>query len=273
MREAVGRCVAIDDGSSVRVRWLTWPPARLQGAAVCPQFRRAAAGQSAAGLRWTCGSQAGHCEVGLWASHHRLLLEGRINHCPRGEEGAVNKVPFGWAWRPGSPSTVRESLGPSQGNGALPAAPWPRLAELHSAARRVGEAGWACCGLLTHRSHPPSPPWARSVCLLGTAAWCVPVVVSVGRSQCGRGRGAGATVPETHRHPPPCRWPPSPSSALPSAGHGVLLAKPGVLLAKPRVLSGPLPGLQGGAEPRAHGPGWQGQGERHGHHGARPGRA
>lgn len=138
-----------------------------------PRPRWAAAGQSAAGLRWTCGSWAGRCEVGLWASPRRLLLEGRMNHCPREEEGAVNKVPFGWAWTPGSPSVVRELLGPSQGNRAPPAAPWPWLAELHSAARRAGEAGWA-----THTSKAPT-----FACLPGPAL-CVSWGLQPGVSPC-----------------------------------------------------------------------------------------
>lgn len=47
------------------------------------------------------GARPGCCEVVVWASPFICLSgQGRINHCPLlGEEGTVNKVAFGWAWK------------------------------------------------------------------------------------------------------------------------------------------------------------------------------
>lgn len=82
------------------------PLARLQGASRhLPRLFRAAAGQCAAGARdQHAGAGLRHCEVGMRASRPIYVwgpTPGRENKSTSlwGEEGAVNKVAFGWAWK------------------------------------------------------------------------------------------------------------------------------------------------------------------------------
>lgn len=114
-------------------------------------------------------------------------------------------------------------------------------------------------------THLRLPSWARPVCLLGTAAWCVPVLVLWAGLNVG-GEGVPGLLS------------PRPTGTLPS--DAAQPARLQLFLVLVRGCSWPSPGCSLGPGlsssvglslgPRSR---MVGQGERHGHHGARPGRA
>lgn len=86
-----------------------------------------------------------------------------------------------------------------------------------------------------------------SVLRLVTAAWYVPVMVSLGRSKCGGVGVSRLLSPHPTSCPPPC-----PASTLLSAGHWVLLVKP--WCAQPSCSLGSVLGYRTRLQPRAHSP-------------------
>lgn len=231
------------------------------------------------------GARPGCCEVVVWASPLICLSgQGRINHCPLlGEEGTVNKVAFGWAWKcRQAPSPLCRNQWasglrlpqPHQANATFP---WQGPQPLAPQARAQAPLT-RCCGLehLLPAAHLPCscprwPPFVPSVPRLVTAAWYVPVMVSLGRSKCG-----GAGVSRLLSPDPMCCPPPCPASTLPSAGHWVLLVKP--WCAQPSCSLGSVLGNRTRLQPGAHSPaqlvgGGQGHAQWCGHPGASPGPA
>lgn len=156
------------------------------------------------------------------------LLEEKINHCPLwGEEGALNKVAFGWAWK-----LLPQALHCAGING--PSAPAQRPGEMlvfpSSGPSLLGVPGCSPCVRL------PTCWWPASCAVPGVSRWQAPWQAVRG------GAGMPRPLPQTPQACPVPRPHPTPP-CLPSA-------LPGDPLVSSVALSAPSWAAVGGAAAR-----------------------